>query len=106
MWWEGPNWLHFSAQDWPFSPEADDCPRPDEEKPSSSEIALVAISDFSLLDRISSYSRLQQVTAWVLWFVTNTRVSRELRKKDYLSPNEFTDVEMFWVKSTQLVDFS
>ena len=35
-----------------------------------------------------------------------TRISRELRMKDYLSAKELTDVDMFWVKSTQLAEFS
>ena len=60
----------------------------------------MAVSELSLLDRISSYSRLQRVTAWVLQFVTNSRVSRELQMKDHLSAKELIDVEMFRVKGT------
>ena len=41
-----------------------------------------------------------------IWFVTNTRVSRELRMKDHLSAKELTDTEMFCVKTTQLAEFS
>ena len=106
MWWEGPSWLGLSAQDWLSLPELVDCPQPDEEKPSLPETTLVAVSVFSLPDRISSYSRLQRVTSWIFRLVTNSCVSLELQMKDHLSAKEFNDAEMFWVKMTQLVEFS
>ena len=82
-----------------------DCPQPDKEKPLPQETALVAVSDLSPLDRISGYSHLQRVTAWIFWFVTNSCATWELQIKDHLSAKELTDAEMLWVKSTQLVEF-
>ena len=102
---EGPSWLRLSANDWPSSPELMDCSQPDEEKPSPPETTLVAVSDFSLLDQISSYSRLQRVTAWILWFVTNSRASSGLQIKDHLSAKELVEAEIFWVQTTQLAEF-
>ena len=102
----GPQLATILAKDWPSSPELVDCPQPDKEKLLPPEITLVAVSDFSLLDQISTYSHLQRVMAWILWFVTNSCISQELRKKDHLSAKELTDAEMFWVKTTQLAEFS
>ena len=56
MWWEGPSWLRLLLKNWPSTPELVDCPQPEEEKLSLPETTLVAVSDLSLLDRISSYS--------------------------------------------------
>ena len=62
-WWEGPNWLRLPSQDWPSSPEFIDTPLPEEEKPSPQETTLCTLTDLSLLERTSSYSRLRRVTA-------------------------------------------
>ena len=89
-----------------------DCPQPDEEKLSPPETTLVAVSDFSLLDRIFSYSHLQRVTAWILRFCHQfSRQSGTLDEgSSTVSAKELTDAEMFYiymyVKMTQLVEFS
>ena len=51
--------------------------KPNEQKPLLPETTLVVVSDLSLLNRISSYNRLQQVTVWIFRCVTNSSISRE-----------------------------
>ena len=106
MRWEGSSWLRLLSHDWPSPTELVDCPQPDKEKPSLPETTLVSVSNFSLLDQSPGYSHLQRITAWIFRFATKCHISRELWMKYHLSVKQLTDAEMFWVKFTQLSEFS
>ena len=56
-------------------------------------------------DRLSSFTRLKRVTAWILCFITNARPStRKLRGANihpHLTVSELVAAENYWISITQ-----
>lgn len=75
LWWSGPVWLRSPPSDWPKQHNIHVEVIPEEER----EICLVNVTHprepILPLDRYSSFTRLQRVTAWALRFITNCRRS-------------------------------
>ena len=74
MWWHGPVWLGLPETHWPA---LDQCPALDPgDEVVEKQIVLhtdAESHELPLLRRVSSYTRLIRVTAWVLRYVSNCR---------------------------------
>ena len=59
--------------------------------------------DLTILQQISSFNRLRQVTAWTLRFVHNCRANKnkQAMRKGTLKTNKLTSAEECWIASTQ-----
>ena len=88
LWWKGPEWLCFLQKDWPDIPQLVDRPLPVEEKEPflNVHVALVAHPvELPLLGQVFSFTRLKQVTAWILGFVHNTSFKDEDQRNKHPS---------------------
>ena len=87
LWWKGPEWLHLSQEEWPEIPQLSDRPIPVEEKEPSLnvQVALVARPDeLPLLGRVSSFTRLKRITAWILRFARHARPKNRSQRSKHL----------------------
>ena len=109
LWWSGPEWLKLHSTDWPrhVAPEPHDSP--DEQK----ELCLLTSTETRdpviPLDRFSSYTRLTRITAWVMRFISNCRLSRINRQNRVTSPltvQEVTKAENYWFLYSQRESFN
>ena len=73
QWWQGPGWLRQPVTRWPATNEHSLVYNASEERTTNPNLVVLHMSIQSqalpLLPRISSYSRLIRVTAWILRFI-------------------------------------
>ena len=84
LWWHGPSWLQEPESDWPSSLNLPDKPEPTEERDPIPEITMLGVeTSLPLLDRVSSYTRLVRVTAWIFRFIHNCKRGKYPRVAQY-----------------------
>lgn len=105
LWWS-PSWLHLSDENWPKSVISE--PR---EVPGFKKIVHVCTPvqqwDLSLLERLSSFSKLIKVTAFIIRYITNLRLKKDQRNlSKVLSLDETRNATKYWIKRIQSLSFS
>ena len=78
FWWEGPSFLKDDKSFWPPAPSSDKTPETCEKRAVQTYLAKVRNIDLKP-NHFSTYRRLCRVTAFVLRFITNCRVLKEVR---------------------------
>ena len=58
-----------------------------------------------LLEKLSSYTRLRRVRAWIFRFIMNCHQRGNEKKLDALSIDELKGANDFWISQTQLTSF-
>lgn len=101
LWW-APSWLEQEESRWPSLPVTMPRDLPGFKK-LVHVVTPVALWEDTLLAKISSYSKLINVTAYVLRFCRNIRLPREQRNlQPILSLDETRDATRHWIKKVQL----
>ena len=105
LWLKGPPWLALAPLHWPKQHSIPVKVPPEEKR----EICLVSTTQFKHpvlpLDRYSTFTRLQRVTAWILHFLNNCRPSNGARLQSctvtgspFLTAGELVSAEKYLVK--------
>ena len=103
-WWLGPTWLRQPENNWLTHTELPEETETSEERREQPGVALLtAESRLSLLENISSYTRLRRVTAWIFRFVENCprRRNKSNIRGSVLSMDELKGAETYWCKIAQ-----
>ena len=103
LWWEGPSWLRLPEIDWPTKPELGDSLVPEEEKAVLESTLLSIPVNLTLLDKVSSLTRLYRITAWIRRFKNNCRAEKEgrVRNVGHLTTKELAAAESIWIATAQ-----
>ena len=105
LWWQGPEWLGLPESNWPVLDQYSALDPGDEEVVSHVVLHNDTESrELPLLWRVSSYTRLIRVTAWVLRYAHNLRF--QPRKQGTLETNELKEAEERWILKVQQSAFS
>ena len=107
QWWYGPDWLKQPENQWPVSTYEPTFVMDEERNTDTSRIVLRTGTQgnaLSLLQRVSSYSRLIRVTSWIFRYVYNSR--HHTRRDGVLSTGELKIAERFWLGEAQRSVFS
>ena len=102
LWWKGPQWLSSARSQWANQPRLN----PNQESDEQDELCLVMMhrnqEPIIPIDRYSTFTRFQRVTACALRFVHNCR-SRATCKEytSYLSIDELCRAERYWITICQ-----
>ena len=101
-WWCSPQWLGFTTESWESSEEYPEHLIPSEKR-DLPPIALAAQPLYlPLIEKISNYSLLRRVTAWMFRFIKNYRIKDEERMKCHLlTGQEIKHAEEFWCRASQ-----
>ena len=113
LWWEGPDWLRKTSDDWPKF-EANEKTSTGIEEQKRSAVLLVKITQprgiiSSILDIkvFGTAERLFRVTAWILRFISNIKAKvkkgKHCRSTSDLNVVELEEAERVWVKEAQAV---
>lgn len=108
LWWEGPSWLRLPKVDWPTIPELGDSLVPEEEKTVHENVLLSIPVNLTLLDQVSSLTRLYRITAWIRRFINNCRADKSGRTRigGSLTTKELAAAEIVWVATVQQQAFA
>ncbi|KOB66948.1 putative integrase core domain protein, partial [Operophtera brumata] len=108
-WWSGPPWLTSDLSNWParLADETDDVP----ELKTTLHSCLIETQEadilHTLLERTSTLTRLQRITAWLYRFINNAKVGSSKRNlTGFLSSSELDESLRVLVKHVQKRDFS
>ena len=106
LWWKGSKWLYSETSKWPGQEEIPHVEVGEEER----EISLVTTCQLVMpvipLNRYSTFSRLQRVTAWIYCFINNCRVGRNsTTNHPHLAVVELFHAENYWLSYSQLESF-
>ena len=66
---------------------------------------LAEVDELNLLERFSTYSRLQRVTAWLLCFINNCRKADGRIRSAALTTNEIQKAEQHWIRRIQQQEY-
>lgn len=105
MWWN-PLWLKYPESKWPKS--AINTPKdiPGYKKPIH-VLTPIQPWDLTLLEKVSSFNKLINVTAYVLRYVRNLKLPKRNRKDDrILSLKETRNATKYWIRRIQSISFS
>ena len=101
LWWHGPAWLCKSRTEWPMQQKlaASEPLETVEERELCLHASTTVQGTLPILDKFSSYTRLQRVTAWVLRFISNCRLHRSagILRRGPLSVEEHSHAENYWL---------
>lgn len=107
LWWKGPPWMLSPVDEWPlvhsFSVKLDVVP-----ELKANNIHVLTTTDSwndEMLNRFSSLTRLQRVTAWILRFAVNIRKKKEDRIFGILTVEELHSSLKLWILKVQRVHF-
>ena len=100
VWWQGPQWLLEDQKRWQMKPTIIDAPVSLEEYLEDPTPGMVTSLEPSLCDKISSFTRLKRVTAWMLRFVHNSR-NVDNKISSSLSTKEIQRAEQIWIRRSQ-----
>lgn len=107
-WWSGPPWVTSDLSNWPVQTvdKQDNVP----ELKVSSHACLIETHEadvlHSLLERISSLTRLQRLTAWLYRFINNSKIDSSKRNlSGFLSSSELDQALQILVINVQNKDF-
>ena len=102
LWWKGPPWLYLDSSEWPKQATLQAVP-PElscEEKVSLHS-TLIEKTPVIPIDRYSSFNKLKRITTLVQRFVRNCQVPTCDRLVSFLTVQELTSAEHYWVKFVQ-----
>lgn len=122
-WWEGPAWLKLPGELWPSTGYSTNESEVDSEiKKSTSQNKnkissnITIETDISMLvlrqnedwymKKQSKYLKIIRITAWILRFTNNCRISRNTRLSGELSTEEFITAERIVLRLSQRESFS
>ncbi|GBM85421.1 hypothetical protein AVEN_130135-1 [Araneus ventricosus] len=103
-WWEGPEWLYLSPEEWPkedFSADGKETALEKKKRIVSSLINLNA-SDL-VLTRFSCYRKTIRLVAWICRFVYDCK--HQNKKKDELTVSEINEAENLLIRLIQSESF-
>ena len=95
--------MRLPPEEWPEVPQLIERPLPVEEKDSPPKVVLLsAQAELPILNRVSSYTKLNRVTAWIFHFVHNSRIEdKGLQISIPLTTKELIHAERYWLLSVQ-----
>ncbi len=88
LWWQGPDWLVLSPEDWPRRPDIN-LSRELPELKATVLLIRQPVPTFDLWNRFSSFHKLVAVVAWIRRFMVNTHKVDTI-KEDRLTSSELT----------------
>ena len=91
LWWQGPEWLALSPEDWPRRPDIN-LSRELPELKSTVLLIQQPAPTFHLWKRFSSFHKLVAVVAWIRRFIANAR-KVEVVKEDQLTSSEINSAK-------------
>ena len=107
LWWQGPHWLVMGKKHWPKQLLLSDSQEIEEEKKRETNALAVAQDSErhfgNIIDakRFSTLAKLYKVSAYVLRFLRNIRLSKEEKQTDGLTATEICEAETHWTRDTQ-----
>ena len=102
QWWQGPEWLRLPEPEWPAIEHSMVHDSSEECTKKTSHVVLhanIQSPALPLLRRVSSYSRLIRITAWVRRYVYNCR--HQARQLGVLTTKELKEAEVYWFQKIQ-----
>ena len=109
LWWNGPDWLHQDALQWPKSFNIPSPNYSDEERELCLHVFTNISSPLPSIEDYSSFIRLKCVTSWIFRFIYNWRSRKLLGEpisESYLTTEELRKAEVYWYLHAQLTHFS
>ncbi len=107
LWWKGPSWLQLGLHCWlkPISLPPND--PVEEANEICSHVVTLSLHHLLSLERYSSVSRLNRVTAWVFRFIGNCCAQRPgmTRSQGPLSVAELNAAGVIWLSKSQTDTF-
>ena len=104
-WWYGPSWLRGPQSHWPATQELLTNPVPCEERKGETELSLVGVEVVPILSKISNFTRLFRITAWMMRLVPNARL-KDNRLNTSLTNRELTLAHELWIRRSQNESFA
>ncbi|XP_055938249.1 uncharacterized protein LOC129968417 [Argiope bruennichi] len=104
-WWEGPDWIKRSKEDWPKSAHFPNMEVVNSEKKKTIVTAFVLQLEEKYYHRFSSYVKIVRITAWLLRFLKNLKNGRNRRTVGPLNYDETKKAERILLKQVQLEAF-
>ena len=116
LWWNGPDWLSQDPSNWPQVSSHCLSNTPQEESEFCHIVSVDPRLPLIPLNRYSTFTRLQRITAWILRFINNCRTlsSTDPTSETATSPigstcltvSELAAAEKYWIKLIQEEHFS
>lgn len=105
LWWHGPPWLRSCEL-----PVHEINPINEEELPESRKTSSFVVSDtiqeLEIISKVSSFSKLQRIFAWLLRFIFNSKITCVQRITSFLSSNEIQKATLCIIRIVQHVNFN